>query len=442
MSKRHPSSLKKYCVKTYGCQMNELDSQVICGVLEKRGLEPASEEEADLLLFNTCSIRDLAERKVMGKIGLLGRKKRRQILGIAGCMVTAKREALLKKFPHVDFLIGPNDIGQLELALNQVIEREARVCYASPQFSEELDYLTARREKGVKAYVSIIRGCNKHCTYCVVPYTRGPEVSRSVESILEECRHLTEQGYRELTLLGQNVNSYGKDFSSPFLFADLLEKIDQIPGIGRIRFLTSHPVDISKQLMEAVRDLPSLCEQVHFPIQSGSNRILRKMHRMYTVEEYLEKVALLREIVGEQVSLGTDIIVGFPSESEEDFRKTYEVMEEVEYEPTSFLYTYSSRKGTPAVRWEDDVPESIKEERLQILMNLQTRIRNRKFEQKVGTTQEVLVERKNRDDGQLKGGTRRGEKVAFRSSSNETLQDVRITGYSCETLIGHKVEVA
>ncbi len=298
--------LKKFYVRTYGCQMNELDSEIMIGLLENRGLIRCQDElDADLLLFNTCSIRDLAERKVLGKLGQLGRTQKSQaIIGVTGCMANAKKETLFQKLPHIDFVLGTNNIHELNHVIDEVLATGKQMARTDDHFTYELDYLSAKREDKVKAYVSIIRGCDKFCTYCVVPYTRGPEVSRHPSSIIEECQKLVHQGYKEITLLGQNVNSYGKDQPEwKCLFHDLLYQLDQIPGLERIRFMTSHPVDIKRELMEAIRDLKSLCEFVHFPLQAGANRVLRKMHRIYTVEQYLEKVQMLKEIVP-HVALG------------------------------------------------------------------------------------------------------------------------------------------
>ncbi len=432
--------LQQYYIRTYGCQMNENDSEVMAGILNRRGLIRTEDEtEADLLLFNTCSIRDLAERKVMGKIGKLGRSKKKALIGVTGCMANAKKESLLDKLPHIDFVLGTNNIHELDPILDEVLATGQQVSRTDTQFTYELDYLGAARGDAVKAYVSIIRGCDKYCTYCVVPYTRGPEVSRSPESIVEECHHLADKGYKEVMLLGQNVNSFGKDQPEwGCLFHDLLYQIDAIPGIERIRFMTSHPVDITRNLMEAIRDLPSLCEMVHFPLQAGSTRILKKMHRIYTLEQYLEKVAMLREMIP-HVVLGTDIIVGFPTETDEEFEETYRLLKELEY-GVAFLFTYSPRKGTPAMRWKDDIPEEVKQERLQRLMELQDGIYKKQREAMLGSTVEVLVEKRNERDGQalLKGRTRCWKKVLFSGDDNMvgTLQQVQVHSYHHQTLFG------
>ena len=278
---------KTYFIRTYGCQMNELDTEIMAGQLQKRGLVPVLDEEnADILIFNTCSIRDLAERKVMGKLGKMGRgKKHHRLIGLTGCMAMAKKDSLFRKFPHLDFVLGTNNITDLGSVIDEALYTRRQVLKTEDKFEENLDYLSAKRDNKVKASVSIIRGCDKFCTYCVVPYTRGQEVSRPPESIVEECRRLVDQGYKEITLLGQNVNSYGKDQPEwNCLFHDLLYRLDQIPGMERIRFMTSHPVDITLELMQAIRDLPSLCEFVHFPIQAGSSRILKKS--AYCAKQY------------------------------------------------------------------------------------------------------------------------------------------------------------
>ncbi len=435
--------LKTFFVKTYGCQMNELDSDIMVGQLENRGLTRTEDETiADLLIFNTCSIRDLAERKVMGKLGILGKNNHRNaMIGVTGCMANAKKESIFQKLPHVDFVIGTNNIHDLNNVLDEAVLSKTQIIRTDDEFTTELDYLAAKREEKIRAYVSIIRGCDKFCTYCVVPYTRGPEVSRTRESIIEECRHLINSGYKEITLLGQNVNSYGKDKpENKSLFHDLLYELDKINGLERIRFMTSHPVDISKNLMEAIRDLKSLCEFVHFPLQAGSDRILKKMHRIYTVEQYLEKVHMLKELVP-NVSLGTDIIVGFPTETESEFMETYNLMKQIDYS-VGYLYAYSPRKGTPAMRWMDDVPEDVKQDRHSRLMKLQDEMTAKHLQMMLGTKVEVLVDGKNsKSDQMYKGKTRCWKNVIFKEPIDKkdligTIQHIHIHSYSHQTLIG------
>lgn len=430
---------KTFFVRTYGCQMNELDTEIMVGQLENRGLVKTEDESAaDLLLFNTCSIRDLAERKVMGKLGKLGRTSlRNAIIGVTGCMANAKKESIFQKLPHVDFVLGTNNIHHLNDVLDEVLSTGKQIVKTDDHFEHELDYLSAKRDDKVKAYVSIIRGCDKYCTYCVVPYTRGPEVSRHPDNIVEECQKLVNEGYKEITLLGQNVNSYGKDKEEwGCLFHDLLYRLDKIKGLERIRFMTSHPVDITRNLMEAIRDLPSVCEFVHFPIQAGSDRILKKMHRIYTIEQYLEKVRLIKEIVP-NVSLGTDIIVGFPTETDEDFEMTYNILRELEYS-VAFLFAYSQRQGTPAMRWKDDVPETVKQERLQRLIQLQDQIYAKHRHAMLGNEIEVLVEKcSTRDDAFLKARTRCWKNVLVKGGAElvGTLQKVKVHSFNHQTLL-------
>ncbi|OJU81517.1 MAG: tRNA (N6-isopentenyl adenosine(37)-C2)-methylthiotransferase MiaB [Chlamydia sp. 32-24] len=436
-------NINTFYVRTYGCQMNELDSEIMIGQLTSRGLTRVEEEnDADLLIFNTCSIRDLAERKVMGKLGKLGRSKSNSIIGVTGCMANAKKDSLFQKLPHIDFVLGTNNIHELNAVLDEVLTTGKQTFRTDDQFRFELDYMGAKRDDKVKAFVSIIRGCDKYCTYCVVPYTRGPEVSRDPGNIIEECQKLVDQGYKEITLLGQNVNSYGKDKPEwNCLFHDLLYKLDAIPGLERVRFMTSHPVDITKELMQAIRDLPSACEFVHFPFQAGSNRILRKMHRIYTIEQYLEKVAMLREFVP-NVSLGTDIIVGFPTETEEEFMETYKILEQLEFS-VAFLFAYSQRKGTPAVRWKDDISEEVKQDRLQRLLEVQEKIYKKQRQEMIGKTVEILVEKRNyKDQSLLKGKTRCWKNVLFTGDDSliGTLQKVKINGYSHQTLLGEVIK--
>lgn len=420
--------------------MNELDSEIMVGLLKSRGLERIDDETAaDLILLNTCSIRDLAERKALGKLGRLAKTRtNRPVIGVAGCMANAKKESLLQKVPNIDFVLGTNNIHELTRVLDEVLTTGNQAVRVDPRFEHELDYQITVRDDPVKAHVSIIRGCDKYCTYCVVPYTRGPEVSRHPDDIFLECKKLVENGYKEITLLGQNVNSYGKDKPEwNTLFHDLLYRVDSIPGLERVRFMTSHPVDITRELMEAIRDLPTLCEFVHFPLQAGSNRILKKMHRIYTKEEYFEKVSLLRSIAP-NVSLGTDIIVGFPTETDAEFEETRKALEEIRFS-VAFIFAYSQRKGTPAMRWKDDIPQEVKDERLQILLALQEEIYAEERTKMLGDTLEVLVEAPSKkDDTLLKGRTRCWKNVIFPGTPDlvGTLQQIKVHSFSNQTLMG------
>jgi len=427
---------KKYFILTYGCQMNELDSEIMAGILEQKGyIQADHEKEADIIIMNTCSIRDLAERKALGKMGKLMKKRsaERPLFGLAGCMATLKKEELFKKLPCLDFVLGTNNIHELDTIIDHY---KTERCAAHPLFQKELNYAVAKRKDPLKAFVSISRGCNNFCTYCVVPYTRGREVSRSQKSIVDECKQLVDKGYKEITLLGQNVNSWGNDKpENQSFFPDLLEEINEIDGLLRLRFLTSHPKDISKELMQAVGSLDKVCEYVHFPFQSGSDAILKKMNRSYTRASYLEKVAALKSYVPE-VAIGTDIIVGFPGEGEKEFEETYSLLEELQCSQ-SFIFVYSPRKGTPAYRWKDQMEEkAILEERHQRLLQLYNEIVQKDLEQLIGKEVEVFIESTN--GTQLKGKTRTFKSVVCKGNSSliGTLQKVRIDAVKKHTLIG------
>ncbi len=432
------NKIRTYHIRTYGCQMNEYDSEIFACQLKERGLLPAAEEEADLIIYNTCSIRDLAERKVMSKLGLLSRNKKKPVIGIAGCMVMSKKEDLFKKIPYIDFLLGTNNLHELKTVIDELLEGKTQIAKISTSFKESLYDLPSLRENKIKAYVPVSRGCNNFCSYCVVPHTRGREFSRSFTSILDECKQLADQGYKEIFLLGQNVNSYGNDHPEwKKRFHDLLFAIDQIDGIERIRFMTSHPKDISHELIYAIKDLPKVCEFIHFPLQSGSDAILRKMNRKYTLDDYLQKVALIKKEI-RPYALGTDIIVGFPTETKEDFQKTYEMMKEIEYS-TSFLFAYSPRKNTAAYSWEETASKEEKKDRLQRLMLLQKQITQKQQQDLIGKTLQVLVEKE--ENGTLKGRSRCWRKVVFPGEPSliGTLQDVQIHSTSHQTLFGKRI---
>ncbi|MBN2478807.1 MAG: tRNA (N6-isopentenyl adenosine(37)-C2)-methylthiotransferase MiaB [Parachlamydiales bacterium] len=428
--------IKTFFIRTYGCQMNELDSEILLTQLDSRGLKLAkSEQEADLIIFNTCSVRDLAEKKVLGKISEF--KNDNKIIGIAGCMAMSLKDTLLKDYKYIDFILGTNDLLKINEILDDLQTKNIQINKTSENYDISIDNFFAKRNSPLKASISIIRGCNNFCSYCIVPFTRGREISRSKNSIIKEFKYLANLGYKEITLLGQNVNSYGKDFTDEkFLFSDLLYELNKIDGIERIRFMTSHPKDISIELMHAIKDLEKVCEFVHFPIQSGSNKILKKMNRKYTRESYLEKVNLLRQVVP-NVAIGTDIIIGFPEETEEDFQDTFNLFKEVKYD-TAFIFAYSPRRGTLASKWKDEIPKDIKNKRLQELLSLYHEILQEKYRSYVGDIRQVLVERLNKDQKMLKGRTKRFEKVIFEGKENliGSLQNVKIESFNHQTLIG------
>jgi tRNA-2-methylthio-N6-dimethylallyladenosine synthase len=391
--------------------MNVRDSETIKGILESLGyIETDNPDEADLLLFNTCSVRENPERKVYGRIQQY-KEDSGKIIGICGCMVQqgAEFEYIKNELPQVRLVFGTHNIHELPELLEKAEEGQ-RVLNVWEDKQEIVEGLPAKRDQGVKAFVNISYGCNNFCTYCIVPYTRGREKSRTPENIISEVRELAQNGYKEVTLLGQNVNSYGKDLGLDF--AALLEKVHEVEGIERIRFTTSHPKDLSDRLIAAFKNLPKLCEHLHLPVQAGSDRILKKMNRRYTREQYLELVAKLRDAVP-GIALTTDIIVGFPGETEEDFLQTLDIVEKVRYD-SAFTFIYSPRKGTPAAEMPDQVDEEVKKERIYRLIDLQNRISGEINQEIVGSTVEVLVEGTSKTDpSRLTGKTRSNKTINF-----------------------------
>ncbi len=430
-------------LRTYGCQMNVLDSQIIEGMLSALGyVMTADESAADAVLFNTCSVRDLSERKVLGKLGTLRHTRKRRpelVLGVCGCMAELSGERLLTKNPHVDFVCGTrmrhcipellhaafirrlqdaaltkhnkDHLVRLREAFNASREVFADQAVLPPLVAvganqaEALDERIALRPHPWQAFVEIIRGCSNFCSYCVVPHARGPEVSRLPLDISSEIRELAAQGCSEITLLGQNVNSYGIDLpDSQTTFADLLRMVQDIDGIRWIRFVTSNPHDISADLIRAIAECTKVCHQIHFPLQSGSDRILKLMNRKYTRAEYLEKINALRAVVPD-MAFSSDFIVGFPSETDQDFAATRGAMEEVRF-ASSFIFKYSPRSNTTAAEMNDDVPVDVKKAWHQELLALQNRITHELYKDQVGHTCTVLVEGvSKRNPAMLQGRT-------------------------------------
>ncbi|QJA05554.1 tRNA (N6-isopentenyl adenosine(37)-C2)-methylthiotransferase MiaB [Thermosulfurimonas marina] len=386
--------MKRVYLKTFGCQMNEYDSERMLALLREEYVPCAQPEEADLILVNTCSVRKKAEEKVYSLVGRFKHLKSRRpevVVGVCGCVAQQEGERLVKRLPHVDLVLGPRTVFRIREALQEIEAGRGPVVWV------ELDTdwsppLPTPSENGrpVKAFVTIMQGCDNFCSYCVVPYVRGREVSRPPEEILREVECLVAQGVREITLLGQNVNSYGRKERGFPTFAELLRLISEIEGLWRLRFTTSHPKDLSEDLMRAFAELEKLCEHLHLPVQSGSSRILHLMNRKYTREEYLEKVRRLREMAPE-VALTTDIIVGFPGETEEDFRQTLTLLEEVRYQEI-FSFKYSDRPFARARDFPEKVPEEVKAARLEEVHRLQARITEEIYRSYIGRKEEILVE--------------------------------------------------
>ena len=425
--------MRKLKIVTFGCQANELDSARIAGLLARDGYSLTDEDsQADLIILNGCSIRDKAEQKLFSRLGTLQSLKARQPglrLGVAGCLGQREGEALFRRFPYLDLVVGNGE----HLA---EIPRLLRIADVRPSSatSEPTGLFPAsvdvHRDSRFRAWVGIMEGCDNFCSFCVVPHTRGRERSRPLDEILREVADLRERGYREITLLGQTVNSYGKRLDPPVSFAALLREIDRVVGREvRVRFTTSHPKDVTAELADAMAALPSVCPHMHLPVQSGSTRTLARMDRTYTREEYLDKVRLLTSAVPD-LSLTTDIIVGFPGESDEDFAETLSLMREVHFD-ASFAFKFSPRAGTRAADLPDQVPDSVRAARLAEVLSLQDDLSLRKNRDWIGRHVEVLVDRElsKRESGLAAGRTRQNKIVHFRGGEVEqgALENVQIT---------------
>ena len=359
---------KLYHIMTFGCQMNEHDSEIMAGMLEEMGYsETQKRAEADIILINTCSIRENADKRFFGSLGQLKRlhrEKPEMIVGVCGCMMQQQHiiDAIRKKYSWVDLVFGTHNIHELPELITGILNDRQKVVSVWSEHRGIFEGLPSKRRYPFKAFVNITYGCNNFCTYCIVPYTRGRERSRLPEDILKEVRELAADGVKEVMLLGQNVNSYGLADGFEMDFADLIYAINEIEGIERIRFMTSHPKDLSDKLIGAYRDCEKLACHIHLPVQAGSNRVLKRMNRKYTRESYLELIRKLREATDGQIAITTDIIVGFPGETEEDFEETLSLMAEVQYD-SAFTFLYSPRPGTPAAEYDDQIPEEVKHER-------------------------------------------------------------------------------
>jgi tRNA-2-methylthio-N6-dimethylallyladenosine synthase len=436
--------MKKLFLQTFGCQMNQYDSERIARVMGRMDYALTDcVENADLILLNTCSVRDKAEQKVYSALGRFREIKQRRadvIIGVGGCVAQQEGEALLKRVPHLDLVFGTHNIHKLPEIVEQVQTLENRpvetAFYRDPSYMEDPEGTT--EVQGSKAYVTIMQGCNKVCSFCIVPHVRGREVSRPSEKILREVESLADQGVVEVMLLGQNVNSYGKMTPGELSFAELLGRVNAIDGIERIRFTTSHPQDLSPELIEAFVELDKLCEHLHLPVQTGSDGVLSRMRRGYTCAEYLDRIERLRTRRPE-VALSTDIIVGFPGETDDEFGATLELLKQVGYDEI-YSFTYSPRPQTVSAKlYDDDIPDETKRERLSRVQSLQREISLRKNRERIGGIQEILVEGRSKlKNGQIMGRTRSNRIVnAFGPESlTGALVAVRITGATATSLVG------
>jgi len=411
---------------TYGCQMNEYDSERVAGLLREHRYELTdSEADADLILVNTCAIREKAEEKVFSKLGELRALKARKpglVLGVMGCMAQLQQGAVQKRAPHVDLVFGSAAVSRVA----ELVERARRERRHVLDTGEApLVKITARPPSAerVRAYVTVMEGCEKHCTFCVVPRTRGRERSHPPETIVAEVRGLVAEGCREVTLLGQTVNAYGRDLTPPTDLPDLMRGVNDVPGLARIRFTTSNPYNLTPRMIAAMRDVPKVCEWFHLPLQSGSNRVLERMNRGYTRERYLELIAALRAAVPD-IALSTDLIVGFPGETEEDFVQTLAMVERVGYDNV-FAFRYSRRPGTPAAEMPEQIAEPVKAERNRRLLEVVHRVTAARAARLAGQRVEVLVDGvSRRDPAELSGRTRCNRVVNFDGLGRVRVGDV------------------
>ena len=427
-------------VETYGCQQNEADSEKLRGYLVQSGYSIASEAEgADVVVMNTCAIREHAEQRVFGNLGALTHTKRRhprQRIFLCGCMAgeTKVSDRIKKSYPHVDGVFSTHHLWQFPEILWNVLSRKKRQFYVEDEPGSIAEGIPQIRDSKLKAWISIMYGCNNFCTYCIVPYVRGRERSRKPEDILAECRSVIENGAKEITLLGQNVNSYGKDLGSGMDFADLLEAIARIPGEFKIRFMTSHPRDASEKLFDTMAKYDKIAKQLHLPFQSGSSRVLKAMNRHYDRETYLKKVRYAKSVMPDLV-LTSDVIVGFPGETEEEFEETISLIQEVHYD-SLFTFIFSPRTGTPAASMEDPTPKEEKNRRFDKLCAVQNAISEQIHEGYVGKTMNCLVD--GRDKDLLTARTEGGRLVRFSGCDTliGTYQDITITGATTWSLTG------
>ncbi len=437
---------KTFYIETFGCQMNVHDSEKVIGTLVHEGYRQVEAEiDAGLILYNTCSIRDKAEQKVFNRLNdYKALYKQGKRFAVLGCVAQQEGERIFDRAPYVSLVSGSASYRKLPEMLARLEAGEKRITGLDDRQTDETfeTEFTARSNRH-RGYITIIEGCDKFCSYCVVPYTRGKERSRASDSVLAEGRRMADAGYTDIQLLGQNVNSY-RDSSGKLTFAELLTAVGHVPGIRRVRFTTSHPRDFSRDIVEAIDALPTLCDHVHLPVQSGSSRVLHLMQREYTREWYLERIAWIRA-ARRPISLTTDIIVGFPGETDEDFEQTLSLLEQVQYDAV-FAFKYSPRPNTPAISMEDSIPEETKTQRLQVLLDRQREIQRTNYRNHVGEILEVMVEGQNAARGQVSGRSSQNKVVNFTVDSPilpapGNYMNVRITQAFPNSLLGEAVTV-
>lgn len=435
---------RTFHITTFGCQMNEHDSEVIDGLLTERGFSSVKErKDASIVIINTCSVRDNADKRFFGTLGQLKKRKESDpsfIVCVCGCMMQQQRvvDTIKAKYPWVDVIFGTNSIHHIPELIEKVAIEKEKVVDIIENTEEIVEGLPAKRLFDHKALVNIMFGCNNFCTYCIVPYTRGREKSRAPEAIVAEVKGLVADGVKEIMLLGQNVNSYDGNGTS---FAELLKMLNDVDGLERIRFMTSNPKDLSDELIEAFAVCDKLCRSLHLPIQSGSNRVLKRMNRKYTREDYLKLIEKLRKTVPD-ITLSTDIIVGFPGETNEDFEETLSIVKEVEYD-SAFTFIYSIRKGTPAEKFEDQIEESEKHRRFDLLVSAVNEISEKKNKAYQDRVEKVLVDGVSKNDKSTLTGRTDGFKLVNFAGKKEligSLVDVKITDAKTFSLFGEVIE--
>lgn len=412
--------MKYYKVVTYGCQMNEHESEKLCGILEKFNLTKTDDDVlADVIVFNTCTIRENAERRAYGNIGALKKLKKEnkdKIVAVGGCLPQQKGKAedLKDKFPFIDIIFGTHNLSEFESMLERRLKTGKKfIEISSDEYKMPCD-VPVKRSTYPNAYVNVMYGCNNFCTYCIVPYVRGRERSRTPNEIIDEVSSLVKEGYKEITLLGQNVDSYGKDLSPKVDFSYLLNEVCKIDGKFRLRFMSNHPKDVNLKLAKTIRDNDKICNSIHFPVQSGSTEVLRLMNRRYTRKEYLQKIKMLRKTV-KNIAITTDIMVGFPCETDKDFKDSLTLMKKVKYDG-AFTFVYSKRSGTKAYSMDGHISEDVKKDRIVKLVQLQNDVNKKLAKKYLGKTVEVLVDEFNVDCGYYMGRDERGKAIHFSSN--------------------------
>ncbi len=436
-------SAKTFYIETFGCQMNVHDSEKVIGTLLAEGYSQVdTPEAAHLVLYNTCSIRDKAEQKVFSRLQQFKREAGKgKLFGVLGCVAQQEGEKIFDRAPHVSLVAGSASYTRLPQLLVQLEAGDKRVTGLSLDTDETFDTPFTHRDNPHRAYITIIEGCDKSCAYCVVPFTRGPERSRTSDSVMSEARRVADQGYTEIQLLGQNVNSYRDPSPAGWDFATLLARVAEVPGIRRVRYTTSHPRDFVRAIVDAMDANPVLCDHVHLPVQSGSSRVLAAMDRLYTREQYLERIAWLKS-ARRNYAITTDIIVGFPGETEDDFGQTLDLLDTVEYD-SLFSFKYSPRPNTAALSMPDAVPEEEKQRRLAILQEKQRAIQIRRNAELVGSVREVMVEGRNQALAQWIGRTSDNRTLNFTHPEHGGLAgrylDVRVTRSGPNSLVGEAV---